>query len=87
MTTVTFKVPDEKAQAYRRQAKAAGLTLSEVIRRKMDGSEKPKTQKRVQEYVRCEYTTDSHLLALAEKHQLQLATLGTGIPGAFIIPE
>lgn len=32
-------------------------------------------------------TTDSHLLALAEKHGLQLATLDTGIPGAFVIPE
>jgi toxin-antitoxin system PIN domain toxin len=33
------------------------------------------------------HTTDSHLLALAEKHGVQLATLDTGIPGAFIIPE
>lgn len=33
------------------------------------------------------HTTDAHLLALAEKHHLQLATLDTGIPGAFIIPE
>jgi predicted nucleic acid-binding protein len=32
-------------------------------------------------------TTDSHLLALAEKHHLKLATLDTGIPGAFIIPS
>lgn len=31
-------------------------------------------------------TTDAHLLALAEKHGLQLATLDTGIPGAFLIP-
>jgi uncharacterized protein len=33
------------------------------------------------------HTTDAHLLALAEKHGLQLATLDTGIPGAFVIPE
>jgi len=33
------------------------------------------------------HTTDSHLLALAQKHKLQLATLDTGIPGAFVIPE
>jgi predicted nucleic acid-binding protein len=33
------------------------------------------------------HTTDAHLLALAEKHGLQLATLDTEIPGAFIIPE
>jgi len=33
------------------------------------------------------HTTDSHLLALAQKHNLQLATLDTGIPGAFVIPE
>jgi predicted nucleic acid-binding protein len=32
-------------------------------------------------------TTDAHLLALAEKHGLHLATLDTGIPGAFVIPE
>ena len=32
------------------------------------------------------HTTDAHLLALAEKHGLQLATLDTGIPGAFVIP-
>jgi len=31
-------------------------------------------------------TTDAHLSALAEKHGLQLATLDTGIPGAFLIP-
>lgn len=56
MTTVTFKIPDEKAQAYRRQAKLAGLTLSEFIRRKMESSEPKKSTKRKQEYVRCEYT-------------------------------
>lgn len=33
------------------------------------------------------HTTDSHLLALAEKHKLQLATLDAGIPGAFLIPS
>ena len=33
------------------------------------------------------HATDAHLLALAEKHGLQLATLDAGIPGAFIIPE
>jgi len=32
------------------------------------------------------HTTDAHLLALAEKHGLQLATLDAGIPGAFLIP-
>lgn len=32
-------------------------------------------------------SSDSHLLALAEKHKLQLATLDTGIPGAFLIPS
>ncbi len=31
------------------------------------------------------HTTDAHLLALAEKHGLHLATLDTGIPGAFVI--
>lgn len=31
-------------------------------------------------------TTDAHLLALASAHSAQLATLDTGIPGAFLIP-
>lgn len=37
--------------------------------------------------VKASSTTDAHLLALAEKHGLQLATLDTGIPGAFLIPS
>ena len=45
MTTMTFKIEDEKAQLYRRQAKAAGLTLSEFIRRKIDGDESNNAQK------------------------------------------
>lgn len=32
-------------------------------------------------------TTDAHLLALAEAHGARLATLDTGIPGAFVIPS
>jgi predicted nucleic acid-binding protein len=32
------------------------------------------------------HTTDGHLLALANRHGLQLATLDTGIPSAFLIP-
>lgn len=31
-------------------------------------------------------TTDAHLLALAAAHDAVLATLDTGIPGAFLIP-
>jgi uncharacterized protein len=31
-------------------------------------------------------TTDAHLLALAAAHGAKLATLDTGIPGAFLIP-
>lgn len=31
-------------------------------------------------------TTDAHLLALAQAHDACLATLDTGIPGAFLIP-
>jgi len=31
-------------------------------------------------------TTDAHLLQLAEGHGAKLATLDTGIPGAFLIP-
>jgi predicted nucleic acid-binding protein len=32
-------------------------------------------------------TTDAHLYLLAKKHKVNLATLDTGIPGAFLIPE
>ena len=32
-------------------------------------------------------TTDAHLLQLAHSHSAHLATLDTGIPGAFIIPQ
>ena len=32
------------------------------------------------------HTTDGHLLALAEAHGARLATIDTGIPGAFLIP-
>ncbi len=31
-------------------------------------------------------TTDGHLLQLAQAHSAKLATLDTGIPGAFVIP-
>lgn len=31
-------------------------------------------------------TTDAHLLQLAESHRAKLATLDTGIPGAFFLP-
>lgn len=32
-------------------------------------------------------TTDAHLFALAQKHDMRLATLDAGIPGAFLLPE
>ena len=32
-------------------------------------------------------TTDAHLVALAQAHGARLATLDTGIPGAFVLPE
>ena len=32
-------------------------------------------------------TTDAHLLALANRHGAALATLDTGIPGAFLVPS
>lgn len=56
MTTLAFKVRDEEAASIRRQAKLAGLTLSEFIRRKMNGMEPEKAIKRELERVRCEYT-------------------------------
>ena len=31
-------------------------------------------------------TTDAHLLRLARAHAARLATLDTGIPGAFVVP-
>jgi toxin-antitoxin system PIN domain toxin len=32
-------------------------------------------------------TTDAHLMTLAKKHEAELATLDTGIPGAFLLPH
>lgn len=32
-------------------------------------------------------TTDAHLVALAAAHGVELATLDTGIPGAYVIPS
>lgn len=32
-------------------------------------------------------TTDAHLSLLAKRHKVKLATLDSGIPGAFLIPE
>lgn len=32
-------------------------------------------------------TTDAHLLALAERHNIHLATLDAGIPGAYLLPQ
>lgn len=31
-------------------------------------------------------TTDGHLLSLAKRHAVELTTLDTGIPGAFLVP-
>lgn len=114
MTTVTFKVDETRLEKYRRRAKAANISLSELIRRRMDGEGSEIPPKRKQEYAHCEFTgarifkgypddlsscrifpawckgakhtTDSNLLALADKHGLKLATLDGGIPGAFVIP-
>ncbi len=32
-------------------------------------------------------TTDAHLLSLAQTHGVELATLDTGIPGAYLLPS
>ncbi len=32
-------------------------------------------------------TTDAHLIALAQTHDAEFATLDTGIPGAFLLPH
>jgi len=32
-------------------------------------------------------TTDAHLLTLAQRHALLLATLDEGVPGAFLLPD
>jgi hypothetical protein len=52
MTTLTFKVQDEEAQAIRRQAKAAGITVSELLRRRAIIPEKKNPAKTVL----CEYS-------------------------------
>jgi len=52
MTTLTFKVRDEEAEIIRRQAKAAGISVSEFLRRKA----LPAAQKKPRELVKCKYT-------------------------------
>lgn len=52
MTTLTFKVRDEEAESIRRQAKAEGITVSELLRRR---AIIPETRK-PPETVICEYT-------------------------------
>jgi hypothetical protein len=52
MTTMTFKVRDEEAQIIRRQAKAAGITVSEFLRRRA----LPPEQIKPRELVKCKYT-------------------------------
>lgn len=52
MTTLTFKVRDEEAALIRRQAKAAGISVSEFLRRKS----LPPPQKTPRELVKCKYT-------------------------------
>lgn len=52
MTTLTFKVREEEAALIRRQAKAAGITVSEFLRRKALPSEASKPR----ELVKCKYT-------------------------------
>jgi hypothetical protein len=52
MTTLTFKVRDEEAATIRRQAKAQGVSVSELLRRRVII---PETRKPI-ETVICEYT-------------------------------
>ena len=52
MTTLSFKVSEEEAREIRRQAKAAGITVSEFLRRRAMGSEPGATMSKV----RCEFT-------------------------------
>jgi len=47
----------------------------------VDGNELPRW------VTRSKQTTDGHLLELATRYQMQLATLDGGIPGAFRIPK
>ena len=52
MITLTFKVREEEAAAIRREAKAQGISISELLRRR---SIIPETRKSI-ETVICEYT-------------------------------
>ena len=52
MTTLTFKVCDEEAALIRRQAKAAGISVSEYLRQKS----LPPPQTKPRELVKCQYT-------------------------------
>lgn len=50
MTTLTFKVRDEEAEFLRLQAKVAGISVSELLRRKTLPEKKPR------ELVKCKHT-------------------------------
>ena len=52
MTTLSFKVSEDEAREIRRQAKLAGITVSEFLRRRAMGKESGVAV----EKVRCEFT-------------------------------
>ncbi|MEK7953081.1 plasmid mobilization protein [Luteolibacter soli] len=52
MTTLSFKVSEDEAREIRRQAKLAGVTVSEFLRRRAMGNEPGE----VVEKIRCEFT-------------------------------
>jgi hypothetical protein len=52
MITLSFKVSEDEAREIRLQAKAAGITVSEFLRRRAMGKEQGGTV----EKVRCEFT-------------------------------
>ncbi|MCW1922853.1 hypothetical protein OKA05_09850 [Luteolibacter arcticus] len=52
MTTLSFKVSEDEAREIRRQAKAAGITVSEFLRRRAMGNEPGQAVGKV----RCEFT-------------------------------
>jgi hypothetical protein len=78
MPTITFKVTTEEARLIRARARKERITVSEYFRAAREFPEWCR---------RASWTTDAHLIQLADSHGARLATLDADIPGAFLIPS
>ena len=97
MTKITFKVTEDEARLIQSLARREQVSVSEYLRRRTNVSA-PTSRKPRQ--VRCPHTgamifaapenqpplTTESVRELLSDHGAKLATLDTGIPGAFLVP-